>query len=104
MQLQQLRRDILESHQNGVSYQRLAYKYHISKPMVRLIEKGYKPGKRTATILGLEPDAKLLDTRARNAARDAISRIWGYRSASEFWTCMIELYGGESLLIGKDDK
>jgi len=51
------------------------------------------------TVLGFPAQndipPKLLDTRQRNAARDAIARMWGYRSASEFWTCMIELYKDE---------
>lgn len=93
MKLHQLRLDIEKRHTAGETYQEIADSYGITKPMAfQIAVNGYKPGKRTAAILGLEPESGLVATRRRRALLDEVARVKGFASWCAYETQVLEDY------------
>jgi len=98
MQLWQLRLDIQKRHSGGENlpgetYQEIADSLGITKPMAfQIAVNGYKPGKKTAAILGLDPESGLVATRRRRAMLDEIARLKGCASWCAYETQELEDY------------
>jgi hypothetical protein len=90
MQTYELCTDIKNRHANGESYQIIADSLGITKAMCYQITQGYKPGKRVATILKLDPPPDLARTRARREQLNQIARASGYTSWTNFETHVLK--------------
>jgi len=99
MTLTQLRQDIQNRRKMGQTYRRIGERYSVSDGMVWQIAHGYKPGKRVAAILNLEPDADLKYTRNRQECLDEIARAEGYDSWCNYST--VVLHRGKIAKIGE---
>lgn len=82
MNISELRQYIRSSRESGETYRKIAGKLGIKSALVKYIENNsnYRPGKKVAAILNLDPEPGLISTRKRRERLDEIARSWGYSS------------------------
>jgi hypothetical protein len=89
MDLHTLCISLRERHENGESYQTLAYEYGVSKPVIGRLIAGKRPGRKVAAILNLDASPALTYTRKRRETLNARAVEWGYRDWSAYETAMM---------------
>ena len=92
MNIGTVRQEIINKRLKGETYESIACNLGINRALVFHIEthEKYKPSKKIAKILNLDPDPSLVYTRTRRQKLDKIARSRGYACWSAYESAMIK--------------